>query len=164
MSSFRIRPRFKHQLPGKQEETEALILHHLQTHPDFIVSHLKGHIYVKSDPKKQHLWSPQLHLTFEEIDDHVIIRGLYGPNPTLWAIFFFAYVSLGILSLFIGMWGLSRYSLGMSSQMLWFLPAFIVLALFLYFSAQAGQKLGAQEMFDMHHTYEESVKGKVKVV
>lgn len=163
MSSFRIRPRFKHELTGEQDEIEAHILESAQKSDLFKVSHLKGHIYIKMHPSRQHLWSPQLHLTFEEADDQVVVRGLYGPNPTLWAIFFFGYTALGLLSLFIGMWGLSRHSLGMSSHMLWLIPLFGLLALGLYISAQAGQKLGAQDMFDMHHLYEEAVRGKVKV-
>lgn len=103
MSSFKIRPRFKHFYAGKKVEIENRILASLKNNTDFIHSYLPGHIYIKIHPQKQHFWSPQLHLTLEEDDDNVIVRGLYGPNPTVWAIFFFSYVALGILSLFIGM-------------------------------------------------------------
>ncbi|MEP5071509.1 MAG: GTP-binding protein [Crocinitomicaceae bacterium] len=130
---------------------------------DFIHSYLPGHIYVKIHPLRQHFWSPQLHLSLEQDADKVIIRGLYGPNPTVWAIFFFSYVALGILSLFLGMWGLTRWSLGMDHAILWAIPVFAVIAVILYLSAQAGQKLGAQQMFDIHHFYEAIAEDRIEI-
>ncbi len=163
MSSFRIRPRFKHVQPGTSSELEEQILEAIKTKDQFIATHVPGNLYIKIDPKEQHFWSPQLNLTFEQDNEEVIIRGLYGPNPTLWAVFFFSYVALGILSLFLGMWGLTRWSLGMSSYVLWSVPVFAVIATLLYFAAQAGQKLGAQQLFDIHHLYEEIIGDRVPV-
>ena len=165
MSSFKIRPRFKHFYKGTKQGLEEKILKSLDGRDQFIHNHLPGHIYIKIHPKHQHFWSPQLHLTFEqsEDEDNVIVRGLYGPNPTVWAIFFFGYIVLGILSLFLGMWGLTRWSLGLNSTILWAIPVFAVIALILYISAQAGQKMGAQQMFDIHHFYEELSGDRIKV-
>lgn len=163
MSSFRIRPRFKHKVKGDKATIEGRIQEALSAEAYLTSTYLPGHIYIRVKPTIQHFWSPQLHLTFEEANDGVIVRGLYGPNPTLWAVFFFGYVALGLLTLFIGMWGLSRWSLGMPSQMLWSIPVFGVIALMMYFSAQAGQKLGAQQMFDIHHFYESITKEKIAI-
>ena len=164
MSSFKIRPRFKHTVSGKLEDLELRLLNGLAKKSDsFISNHLPGHLYIKIHPDHQHFWSPQLHLSLEQVDDNVVIRGLYGPNPTVWAIFFFGYVALGILSLFVGMWGFSRYSLGMDASILWCLPVFGAIALILYVSAQTGQKLGAQQLFDIHHLYEELMGSQVTV-
>ncbi len=163
MSSFRIRPRFKHKLKGDQSEIEEKIHQALSDKDQFISSRLAGHLYIKIHPEEQHFWSPQLDLTFEQEEENVIVRGLYGPKPTLWAIFFFGYVVLGILTIFIGMWGLTRWSLGMSSMVLWTIPVFAIIAAILYFSAQTGQKLGAQQMFDIHHFYEETVSDKIEI-
>lgn len=158
MSSFKIRPRFKHLVSGNREELEKKLVDRVKEKSDaFLCTNLPGHIYIKIPTEKQHFWSPQLHLSFEQEEEHVIIRGLYGPNPTVWAIFFFSYVALGILSLFIGMWGLTRWSLDMDATILWSIPVFAVIALILYISAQAGQKLGAQQLFDIHHLYEDLV-------
>lgn len=158
MSSFKIRPRFKQVIPGNKEEIEQKLVNEIKkSDSSFAHSYLPGHIYIRIHPKQQHFWSPQLHLSFEQEKDDVIIRGLYGPNPTVWAIFFFGYVALGILTLFIGMWGLTKWSLGLDSSILWAIPVFAAIALTLYISAQAGQKLGAQQLFDIHHLYEEII-------
>lgn len=163
MSSFKIRPRFKHFYKGNKEELEKRIVESLEKDNQFVHNHLPSHVYIKIHPDHQHFWSPQLHLTFEQEDDQVIVRGLYGPNPTVWAIFFFSYVALGILTMFIGMWGLTRWSLGLDSSILWAIPAFAIIALILYISAQAGQKMGAQQMFDIHHFYEELSGDRIRV-
>lgn len=164
MSSFKIRPRFKHRVSGNKEGLEQRLQDSIKERSDtFQCTHLPGHIYIKIHPNQQHFWSPQLHLSFEQDSENVIIRGLYGPNPTVWAIFFFGYVALGILTLFIGMWGLTRWSLGMDSTILWSIPVFAAVAIILYISAQAGQKLGAQQLFDIHHLYEELIDEKVIV-
>lgn len=163
MSSFRIRPRFKHVIVGDQEQVEERLQLAVAKEKLFSSSHLPGHLHIKIKSSEQHFWSPQLHLSFEQEEDDVVIRGLYGPNPTLWAIFFFGYIVLSILSLFIGMWGLTRWSLGLSTSVLWSLPVFGILAAILYFSAQTGQKLGAQQMYDIHHFYEETMNEKIPI-
>jgi hypothetical protein len=163
MSSFRIRPRFKHSIKGETVEVQKKLLEELNEQKLFTSSFLSGHLYISICSKNQHFWSPQLNLTFEQEDENVIIRGLYGPKPTLWALFFFGYVVLGILTVFVGMWGLTQWSLGMPSMVLWAIPVFAVLAATLYFMAQTGQKLGAQQMFDIHHFYEETIGDKIEL-
>ena len=163
MSSIRIRPRFKHILPGNKEALEEKICKALESEENVFHDHLPGHIYVKIVPAAQHLWSPQLHLTLVQEEENVVVRGLYGPNPTLWAIFFFSYVIIGIFTLGIGMWGLTRWTLGMDSTILWAVPILWAIGLLMYFASQAGQKMGAQQMFDIHHLYESVTKDKVVV-
>ncbi|MEP1096315.1 MAG: hypothetical protein ABJG78_14460 [Cyclobacteriaceae bacterium] len=163
MSSFGIRPRFKHSQRGERSQIEAKIRNALDNEKQFIATQLSGHLHIKVHPDEQHFWSPQLDLSFEQEEEEVIIRGMYGPKPTLWAVFFFGYVVLGILTIFVGMWGLTRWSLGMSSMVLWAIPVFAALAAIMYFMAQTGQKLGAQEMFDIHHFYEETIGEKIHI-
>ena len=163
MSSFRIRPRFRHTVVGIQRELEDKINGVLKSEKSVVLDHLPGHMYIKIHPNEQHLWSPQLHLSFEQEEGEVRIRGLYGPNPTLWALFFFGYVAIGLGTLFIGMWGLVRWSLGIDSMVLWIVPGLWLIGLFLYFASQGGQKMGAQQMYDIHHLFEEAIGEKIKV-
>ncbi|ELR71521.1 hypothetical protein C900_02584 [Fulvivirga imtechensis AK7] len=163
MSSFRIRPRFKQLIKAHHGDIEQKIRMALANEKQFVFKYLPGHIYIRIHPDGRHFWSPQLHLTFEQEAEYVVIRGLYGPNPSLWAVFFFGYVILGLLALFIGAWGFSLWSLGKDASMLWGIPVLGGLALLLYLASQAGQKLGAQQMFDIHHFYEQTVNGRVLV-
>lgn len=163
MSSFRIRPRFKHTIKREKQELEEKISSAFKSESSVVVDHLPGHIYIKIHPSEQHLWSPQLHLSFEQEEEMVNVRGLYGPNPTLWAFFFFGYIAIGIGTLFVGMWGLVRWSLGINSMILWVVPGLWLVGVLLYFASQGGQKMGAQQMYDIHHIFEEAIEGKIKI-
>ncbi len=164
MSSFRIRPRFKHLIEGNQKDVlEYQIRTALEQEKQFTCTHLPDHMYIRIHPSERHFWSPQLHLSFEQDEENVLVRGLYGPNPTVWAFFFFGYVAVGLLSLFLLMWGASLWSLGKDASILWGLPVLGGLAIGLYLFSQAGQKFGAQQMFDIHHFYETIIHTKVIV-
>ena len=163
MSSFRIRPRFKHQLSGDKKEIEDRMCAELKNQKQFSFHHIPGHIYIKIHSSMQHFWSPQLHLSFDEEDNKVIVRGLYGPNPTVWAVFFFGYVILGLLACFVGIWGFSLWSLKKDADILWALPILGGIAIIMYLASQFGQKVAAQQMFDIHHFYERVTKDKIVV-
>jgi hypothetical protein len=164
MSSFRIRPRFRQIRSEKPEYIEKVINEKLKNHKtEFSVTALPGHLILKIHPSNRHFWSPQLQLSFEEHGEGTIIRGLYGPNPTVWAVFFFSYASLGLIAIIVGMWVLSQYMLKMETTLWWILPVCAALAAILYFIAQTGQKIGASQMFDLHHFYENSFNEKVPI-
>ena len=93
---------------------------------------LPGFIVLRIRPQDQHFWSPQLSLSYEKDEENesfTVIRGLYGPNPTVWAFFTYGYAALGIIATFIGMYGFSQYSLGQDAKILWALPVLAVAAL-----------------------------------
>jgi hypothetical protein len=164
MSSFRIRPRFKQQLKTDLREIKDRVKEALKNPKNpYSATYLPNQITLRVLPEDRHFWSPQLNLTLEEKEEGTLIRGLYGPNPSIWAMFFFAYASLGIIILFAGMVVLSQLSLGMETPLWWVIPLSSSLALLVYLIAQAGQKLGAQQMFDLHHFYEETLGERVHI-
>ncbi len=164
MPSFTLRPRFKKDVHIASEELEELLKAELKKEGSECVGYVgSGYSVIKIPMTERHFWSPQLSISFEEKDGATQISGLYGPNPTVWAVFFFGYVALGIIGLFILVIGFSRFSLGMGTGILWVLPVLLVAALILYVLAQGGQKIGAQQMFTLHHFFEGLVDEKVKI-
>jgi len=158
MTSFRIRPRFQIVSP----ESEAELVQRLRQRVAegecaCRVSIIPGFIVLKIPADARHYWSPQLSLSLEETEEGTLIRGLYGPNPTIWAMFAFLYGAIGLLALFIGIVGLSAKSLGNPAPVLWALPVLGVAAVVLYVIAQTGQKLGAEQTFTLHHFFESTV-------
>jgi hypothetical protein len=126
--------------------------------PDFIVLNIRQ--------QDKHFWSPQLSISFEPDEDDpefTVIRGLYGPNPTVWALFTYGYAAIGIIATFLGMYGFSQYSLGQDATILWALPILALMALVLYIIAQFGQKIGAEQMFTLHHFFEDSIGHRIHV-
>ena len=55
--------------------------------------HLKirhNHIWMNMPEAKREYWSPHLHLELEsKSENETHIRGLFGPEPTLWTLFMF---------------------------------------------------------------------------
>jgi len=127
---------------------------------------LKDFIVLNIRPDEQHFWSPQLSLSFEPDEEDkifTIIRGLYGPNPTVWAFFTYGYAALAIIGTFLGMYGFSQYSLGQDAVILWAVPILALAAFTLYMVAQFGQKIGAEQMFTLHHFFEGSIGHRIHI-
>lgn len=165
MSSFKVRPRFRHVLTVTPDEFEESIRSDLKKEDsDYVGVVIPGYIVLKTNPEERHFWSPQLSLSFDEHEEGgTLVRGLYGPNPTVWAIFFFGYVALGLGSLFIAIMGLSNVALGQPAPVLWILPGLAIAAAGLYLFAQFGQKLGADQMYHLHSYYENLTHQKISI-
>lgn len=164
MSSFRIRPRFKHIVQLTEVELKLLFQEKAPgNQPPFKLFVVNNHLTIRVPIPERHFWSPQLALTVEKHEKGTLIRGLYGPNPSIWAAFFFAYASLGLLATLALLVGLSQTMLGMNAIWFWGVPACGVLALALYLVAQTGQKIGAQQMYDLHHFYESTIGKRVEI-
>jgi len=164
MTSFRVRPRFNQIINMEPDQIKDLIRSALDTSKLPITAiYLPNQITLRIIASEKHYWSPQLNLTLEKYQDGTRIRGLYGPNPSVWAIFFFSYSALGIIGLFAGMVILSQYTLKMDTPFWWVVPLTMVLGGVLYIIAQTGQKIGAEQMFTLHHFYEETLGKKVPI-
>jgi hypothetical protein len=168
MSSFRIRPRFQQEFVSTPEEMEQLFRDRIEHEKDFCDCRAvfrPGHIIIKVPDSERHYWSPQLSLSIEKEEDSekTLVRGLYGPHPSVWTMFAMSYLVLGIASVFAGIIGYSYHLLDKNAWMLWLIPVFAGIALILYMIAQFGQKLGAEHTFRLHHFYEETVGRRAEI-
>jgi hypothetical protein len=165
MSSFRIRPRFEKSTPLSPEEIQeriqkALSVPNARCRGKMIPRFITLFIPVE----ERHYWSPQLTINmWEEEDGTTLLRGLYGPSPSVWSLFVYSYAAIGILFTFIGIIGYSQWSLDQDAKILWALPALALAALVLYFVAQTGQKIGAAQTFTLHHFFEEALEDRVEI-
>ena len=88
MTSYRIRPRFQHLVSHSLTEVQERIKQKLDAPDSRCVGRMvQGFIVLRIPHKDQHYWSPQLSLSLEEEENGTLIRGLYGPKPTIWAMF-----------------------------------------------------------------------------
>ena len=148
MSVIEIRPRFQRSISLPQPEVVRCFEQALEQACNLEGSIIDHHIVLRIPIEQQHYWSPQLSLTLEEEGEGgTLIRGLFGPRPSVWLLFVFLYSSIGTISLFIAITGFSQLSLGMPAPALWALPVAAVMALGLYLVAKAGERLGREEMY-----------------
>ncbi|AFK01816.1 hypothetical protein Emtol_0663 [Emticicia oligotrophica DSM 17448] len=165
MTSFRSRPKFKITSEKKVSEIIQLLTDSL----DATKLPIEGKVFsthglLRIKPEEQHYWSPQLSISFEETEDHkTIIRGMYGPHPSVWAIFLMGYVFFGLGIFFLTMIGLVRMSLKLDASILWLVPVFVIGAIVEWFMAQTGQKVGAEQTFMIHHFFEDALNDHIHI-
>ncbi|RLD69046.1 MAG: hypothetical protein DRI95_01265 [Bacteroidetes bacterium] len=164
MSSFRIRPQFKVIINKSKEDIENKIKDHIQKKSTkFIAQQIPGFIILKIPEPERHFWSPELSLTFEKKENGTLIKGLYGPKPSIWSFFSFSYIGLAVFTFFAFIFGSVQLSLDQEAPIFWSLSIFVSIALGIYLIAQFGQKVGVEQTFRLHHFFEETVGKKVHI-
>ncbi len=149
LDRIRTRPRFKMIAILSAEDYTSRIKSYLDEHRDQFTGTINREgatISVKNDSDAY--YKPYLTLRASEEEGQTVIRGIFGPSPSVWTFFMFQYFILSILLMVF----LTLYFVGFqikSDEYHWGLAAsFVVLLLFLvlYLAARYGQKKGKDEM------------------
>ena len=147
-----LRPRFKFERNQNKEVLLSLFEKAKETQKKVIISRIDTHIFIKLPKSEQHFWSPQLHLEIDELDENSsTIRGLFGPNPTVWTMFMFFHFIVAGLFIGFGTWAYTNwalktdYTIQISAMLL-----MIVCWLALYFIGRLGKKAGTEQMQLLH--------------
>lgn len=152
----RIRPRVRVQTPLSRDEINDRIKTRLTSDNSSCEGKTtRGFATIYPPHAEQHYWSPQLTITVEETDEGSLIRGLYGPRPSVWTMFVFFYSVIGFATMIILMVGLSFWTLGNPATILWLVPGLAFVFLSLYLVAYFGQKLGHKQMGTLHRFIEQ---------
>lgn len=164
MSSFKLRPRFRKVCTGTIEEHTTHFKQILETTTEFDGSVATAFIKIRIAEKDNHYWSPELSLMLEDHEKGTIIRGLYSPKSSVWTMFAFAYGTLAILLAGLLVWGGVEWQLNNNSSMLTMgVPTLVGAGVIVYMIAQFGQKIGAEQMFSLHHFFEDTIKERVHI-
>lgn len=157
-SVFQIRPRFKSSIETTMENIPLHFKKALAKENAPCIGFINKNFGTLSLPKAaQHYWSPQLSFTFEEseeVENEIIIRGLFGPRPNVWTMFLFFYSIITFAILVIGIIGLSYWSLGKSILILWWIPVLSIIYASLFWVAYSGQRLGHHQMEILNDFFE----------
>ncbi|WP_310991375.1 GTP-binding protein [Aequorivita marina] len=118
----------------------------------FIISCIDDHVFIKLPHKERHFWSPQLHLEItKKTDNQCSLHGFFGPNPTVWTLFMFLHVAVGILFMVNAIWMYTQHSLNNTTTLQIGIAIGLVLAwVLLYFAGAAGKKKGKSGMRDLY--------------
>ncbi|SFZ93243.1 hypothetical protein SAMN05428642_10310 [Flaviramulus basaltis] len=143
-----LRPRFKIEIPRYNEAILSDFQNAKATQSEFIVVRVEEHVFIRFPKDKQHFWSPQLHLEIHKINENSSsIKGLFGPNPTVWTLFMFLHFLIGCLFIAFGIWTYTNWSLEQNLT----IPAglTILMVLFwvtLYFVGSYGKATSINDM------------------
>lgn len=152
-----IRPRFSEEISLEKETAIQQFKTQLEVDETVVASIWEHHIVLKIPQKEQHFWSPQLTISFEDIEQGTQIRGLCGPKPSVWMMFIFFYFILGFTGTMVMIMGFSQMNLGLPAGILWLLPAIGFLILMVFLTARMGQKLAKEEMHRLFKFYQKTL-------
>lgn len=143
-----LRPRFKIEIARYNQAILSDFRNAKTTQSEFIVTRVDDHVFIKFPREKQTFWSPQLHLEINKIDDnHSIIHGLFGPNPTIWTMFIFFHFMIGTAFVVLGIWGYSAWSLKQNVALqVSLMVLMVVIWIALYFAGSIGKASTKPEM------------------
>lgn len=164
MSSFHIRPRFSQVVKRSANEVQEILKESVAPIGDqFEVKEFPDFFCLRISERDRHFWSPRLNLSLEEEEGKTTIHGIYGPNANAWSLFLFSYLILGFLALIAGALVLAQWIIGSELTWIWGFGGALAGIAILYIVAQFGQKLGAQQMFLLHQTYESAMGEHVEI-
>lgn len=154
-----LRPRFEMELEQSCSQLVAKFSKVKKAQNRFIVSCVDDHIFIKLPNKEQHFWSPQLHLELSETSEtKCLLQGFFGPNPTVWTMFIFLHVGVGILFMVNATWLYSNYNLDNSINLQIGIAVGLVLAwILLYFAGAMGKKKGKPDMQELYNFMLETI-------
>jgi hypothetical protein len=145
-----LRPRFQLEVNGVKEK--LLITFEKSQKEPFIVKRLDEHVFIKFNKKKNHFWSPQLHLEIDNIGENKCkIYGVFGPNPVLWTFFMFLHFGVATIFIILGIWAYSSSALSKPYGIQLSLMAIMTVLWFtLYFFGRAGKRKGKPQMEELY--------------
>ena len=155
-----LRPRFQMELEQPCSQLLVKFSEVKKSQSRFLVSCVDDHIFIKLPNKEQHFWSPQLHLEISEIHENKCsLHGFFGPNPTVWTLFMFLHVAVGILFMVNLTWLYSNYNLGNSIGLQIGISIVLVLTwILLYVAGSIGKKKGKPGMRELYDFMQKTIE------
>tara|TARA_R110002020_G_scaffold133625_3_gene298162 strand:+ start:5243 stop:5734 length:492 start_codon:yes stop_codon:yes gene_type:complete len=155
-----LRPRFQMELEQPCTQLLAKFSKAKKDQSKFIISCVDDHVFIKLPKNQQHFWSPQLHLELSEIyKNKCSLHGFFGPNPTVWTMFMFLHVAVGILFMVNLTWVYSNYNLGNSISLQIGISIILVLTwILLYVAGSIGKKKGKPGMRELYDFMQKTIE------
>lgn len=148
-NSIELRPRFQKDIP----KSLADILENAhkikeEVKEDYRIKVSDHHIFFFITLAKRKYYSPHLHIELSAKEDQTThVKGLFGPDQTVWTFFMFLHFFVGGVFLIFSMMAYSHWSLKQSVvvdlSMMFFMT---ILWMLLYFQARINRKKCAPQM------------------
>jgi len=152
-SDIYLRPRFKLEFEETQDELLDKFRDNLNDGDCKYCSKIvDGHVVIDVPIEETHFWSPQLNIEVEKLtEDKTVVKGLFGPKPTVWTLFMFIHFGVAVAFIGFGIMWYVKYLVKEDTT----LPMVVTLSLpviwfILYFLGRIGKRTGHQQMDELH--------------
>jgi hypothetical protein len=155
-NEIRLRLRFSKNVATSTADLQEKFRKYRDSLPeDYFVKVHDEHIWLNFKGTQKHYWSPHLHLELEPNDDHsTTIRGLFGPDATLWTLFMFLHFIIAGVFITFAMIAYSNYCLH-QPYMINIIALFVMLMLWglLYVIARQIREKGHDQMNQLERAF-----------
>jgi hypothetical protein len=142
-----MRPRFERTSSLAADEVLLGVKESLADAAPVVQGRVVGrHVHLSMGESVRSYWSPHLWVDVHPAQSGCMVRGLFGPHPSIWTMFMAAYAVIGFSALVGIAFGYSQWSLGQSPQALWSLPGAVLATTCVYLLALHGQRLSRRQM------------------
>jgi hypothetical protein len=126
---------------------------------DYSIKVNENHIWLHIIGIDKHYYSPHLHLELEEkSENETHIRGLFGPDPTLWTLFMFLHFIVAGVFLIFGLFLYSNITMKQPIFMNGMVMLLMVIVWFgLYFLAKQIREKGNDQMNDLEKLFNQII-------
>lgn len=159
-SQIHLRPRFKIDF----EESQQALLQKFRSNLGagdckYCSKIVDGHIVIDVPKEEDHFWSPQLQIEIEKVEEKKsIVKGLFGPKPTVWTLFMFIHFLLGTAFIGFSIMGYVQYILKKDTTFAYtMLVAIPVIWVLMYFFGRIGRRAGHKQMEELHDFMEKTL-------
>ena len=155
-TTIRLRLRFYKDVEKNIEDVHEIFEKSAKNNEgDFLIKVYENHIWFYVVASMKRIWSPHLHLELvPKSEKKTHIRGLFGPDQTLWTFFMFLHFIIAGAFVLFGMFAFSNYSLKQSfSTDIIVMAAMVIIWFVLYFIAKELRKKGNDQMNEMENLF-----------
>jgi hypothetical protein len=142
-NTLALRPTFSKDVPKSMEEIlENAAKIKLDVKADYIVKISDHQLFFFITHANRKYYSPHLHVELTENTDKTTnVRGLYGPDQTVWTFFMFLHFIIAGVFLIFAMIAYSHYTLKQSTTLDFVIMGFMLVFWFaLYFQARSNRR------------------------
>ena len=151
-NSIVLRPKFQKDVPKSMEAIiETANKLKTEVKDDYRIKVSDEHIFFFITLAKRKYYSPHLHIELIEKEDKTThVKGLFGPDQTVWTFFMFLHFFVAGVFLIFSMMAYSHWSLGQSTTTDFLIMGLMVVIWFaLYAQARINRKKLATEMYNL---------------
>ena len=156
-----LRPKFSKDVPEALKEIldKAAIIKH-EAKEEYIIKISDHHLFFFITRSKRKYYSPHLHVELTQNEDKTTnVRGLYGPDQTVWTFFMFLHFIIAGIFLTFSMMAYSHWALKQSTKLDFIILGLMVVFWFaLYFQARINRKKCQPQMRNLEELLHRIVK------
>ena len=155
-TTLRLRLRFYKDVEKNIEDVHEIFEKSVKNNEgNYLIKVYENHIWFYVVESKKRIWSPHLHLELVPKSEKTThIRGLFGPDQTLWTFFMFLHFIIAGAFVLFGMFAFSNYSLKQSfSTDISVMLVMIFVWFVLYYIAKELRKKGNDQMNEMENLF-----------